>query len=61
MTFGNLVVNGKPVEVASAEAVYPEGVPDYADAVAKANQLVGDRRRQAGRRQVEADGSAHPW
>ncbi len=40
VTLGNLVVNGKPVEVTSAEAVYPKGVPDYADAVAKDNQLV---------------------
>lgn len=40
VTLGNLVVNGKPVEVSSAEAVYPKGVPDYADAIAKDNQLV---------------------
>ena len=40
VTLGNLVVNGKPVEVSSAEAVYPKGVPDYADAVAKDDQLV---------------------
>ena len=40
MTLGNLVVNGKTVVVASAEAVYPKGVPDYADAVVRDNQLV---------------------
>ena len=40
VTMGNLVVNGKPVEVASAEAVYPKGVPDYADAVVQGD---GDR------------------
>jgi hypothetical protein len=37
---GNLVVNGKRIEVASAEAVYPRGVPDYADAVAQGDRLV---------------------
>jgi hypothetical protein len=40
VTLGNLVVNGKPVVVSSAEAVYPKGVPDYADTIAKDSQLV---------------------
>ena len=40
VTFGNLAVNGKPARVESAEAIYPDNVPDYADAVAKADQLV---------------------
>ena len=40
VTLGNLRVDGKPVEATSAEAVYPKGVPDYADAVAGDNQLV---------------------
>jgi hypothetical protein len=40
VTLGNLVVNGKPVVVSSAEAVYPKGVPDYADTIAKDSQMV---------------------
>lgn len=40
VTLGNLVVNGKPVRATSVEAVYPKGVPDYADAVVKDNHLV---------------------
>jgi hypothetical protein len=40
VTLDNLVVNGKPVEVSSAEAVYPKGIPDFADAVAKDNRLI---------------------
>jgi hypothetical protein len=39
VTFGKLTVNGKPVEVTSAEAIYPKGVPDYADTVAKDGRL----------------------
>ena len=34
VTFGNLLVNGKPARVVSAEAVYSKNVPDYADAIA---------------------------
>ena len=34
VTFGNLRVNGKPAKILSAEAVYPDNVPDYADAIA---------------------------
>jgi hypothetical protein len=40
VTFGNLRVNGTPVEKPSATAVYPRRVPDYAEAVAKDGQLV---------------------
>jgi hypothetical protein len=40
VTFGKLAVNGKPVEVISAEAIYPKGVPDYADAEAHDGTLV---------------------
>jgi len=39
VTLGNLMVNGERAEVSSAEAVYPKGVPDYADAVARVDQL----------------------
>jgi hypothetical protein len=34
-TFGNLRVNGKPVNVKRATAVYPKNVPDYAQAVGR--------------------------
>lgn len=34
VTSGNLLVNGKPAKVVSAEAVYAENVPDYAAATA---------------------------
>jgi hypothetical protein len=40
VTLGNLVVNGAPVKVESAEAVYPRGVPDHADAALRENQVV---------------------
>jgi hypothetical protein len=40
VTFGNLRVNGHPVEGARAHAVYPRGVPDYADARAVEGALV---------------------
>jgi hypothetical protein len=39
VTFGNLRVNGKPVKVAWADAVYPKDVPDYADVTAKDGTL----------------------
>jgi hypothetical protein len=38
--FGNLMVNGKPVQVKGTTAIYPKGVPDYADAVAKDGEVV---------------------
>jgi len=40
VTFGNLRVNGEPVENPTATAVYPNGVPDYAEAVAGDNQVL---------------------
>lgn len=40
VTFGSPVVNGKPVNNPRAEAIYPKGVPDYAQAVAKEGSLV---------------------
>ena len=39
VTFGNLKVNGKPVKAASADAIYPKKVPDYAGVVAKDGAL----------------------
>ncbi|WP_339735190.1 hypothetical protein [uncultured Gimesia sp.] len=40
VTFGNLQVNGKAATVKSVEAIYPQGVPDYADAKAKEGTVV---------------------
>jgi hypothetical protein len=40
VTFGNLRVNGEPVENPSATAVYARGVPDYAEAVAEDRKVV---------------------
>jgi len=40
VTLGNLQVNGKPVEKPTARAVYPPGVPDYAQAVARGKSIV---------------------
>ena len=40
VTFGNLRVNGLPVETPTATAIYPDGVPDYADTTAQDGQLV---------------------
>ena len=40
ITFGPPVVNGKAVSNPSATAIYPDGVPDYADCVAKDGSLV---------------------
>ena len=40
VTFGPPVVNGKAAKNPSAEAIYPKGVPDYADTVAKDSSLV---------------------
>jgi len=40
VTFGNLRVNGKPVVRPGVMAVYPKGVPDYAEAKLKDQQLV---------------------
>lgn len=53
VTLGHLVVNGKPAKVATAEAIYPEGVPDFAEAVVRGDRLeiavgkpVGGRTRR---------------
>lgn len=40
VTFGNLRVNGETVENPSATAVYPKGVPDYAETVVDNGRLV---------------------
>jgi hypothetical protein len=40
VTFGPPVVNGKAPKNPTAEAIYPKGVPDYADTVAKEGSLV---------------------
>jgi hypothetical protein len=40
VTLGNLVVNGKPVKIESAQAVYPKRVPDYADTMVRDGRLV---------------------
>jgi hypothetical protein len=40
MTFGNLRVNGQPVDNPAATAIYPDGVPDYADTAAQDGKLV---------------------
>jgi hypothetical protein len=40
VTFGNLAVNGKPVKVTAAHAIYPKGVPDYAEATLKNGSIV---------------------
>jgi hypothetical protein len=39
VTFGPPVVNGKAAANPSAEAIYPKGVPDYAETVAKDGSL----------------------
>jgi hypothetical protein len=35
VTFSNIKVNGQMAEKPTATAIYPKGVPDYADTVAK--------------------------
>jgi hypothetical protein len=40
VTFGNLRVNGKAVEKPAGHAVYPKGVPDYAEAAARDGGIV---------------------
>lgn len=42
VTFGNLTVNGKPQKVKEATAVYPKGVPDYAEATAADGEVIVD-------------------
>ena len=40
VTFSNPTVNGNPIKSASAFAIYPDGVPDYANATAVSGALV---------------------
>ncbi|QDV51711.1 DUF3472 domain-containing protein [Gimesia fumaroli] len=40
VTFGNLQVNGKAAKIKSVEAIYPPGVPDYAEAKGKQKSVV---------------------
>jgi len=40
VTFGNLRVNGKPLDALAATAIYPDGVPDYANATGEDGHLV---------------------
>ena len=40
VTFGNLKVNGEVLQAPAVEAVYPKGVPDYADAKANEGSVV---------------------
>jgi hypothetical protein len=40
VTFGNLMVNGKPVKAKEVSAIYPKGVPDYAEAKGKDGTVV---------------------
>lgn len=53
VTFGNLRINGEPVPHLAAKAVYPKGVPDYAEAkgqdgkvTVKVGELVADRKER---------------
>ena len=40
VTFGNLKVNGEVLKTPAVEAVYPKGVPDYADAKVNEGSVV---------------------
>jgi hypothetical protein len=40
VTFGNLKLNGEVLKAPGVEAIYPKGVPDYADAKAKEDDVV---------------------
>lgn len=40
VTFGNLKINGKAAAVRAVQAIYPKGVPDYADAKSKDGSVV---------------------
>lgn len=56
VTFGNLRVNGQPIEKPSATAVYPNKVPDYADASADKGQIVvrvGEKVTERATREVK--------
>jgi len=59
LTFGNLMVNGKPVKVKTATAIYPKNVPDYAEAVGKDGMVVvtvGQAVENRAKRQVRLIG-----
>jgi hypothetical protein len=56
VTFGNLRVNGRPVDRPAASAVYPKGVPDYAEAAARDGAVVVTVGRAVeGRRQRQVE------
>jgi len=40
VTFGNLKINGQAAEVKAVQAVYPKGVPDYANAKSKDGSVI---------------------
>jgi hypothetical protein len=40
VTFGNLKINGQVADVRAVQAVYPKGVPDYADAKLKDGSVI---------------------
>jgi hypothetical protein len=40
VTFSPPIVNGKPVDKPSVSAIYPKGVPDFADTTAHEGALV---------------------
>ena len=40
VTFGDLKINGQAADVGAVEAVYPKGVPDYAEAIAEDGKIV---------------------
>ena len=40
VTFGNLKVNGEALPAPAVEAIYPKGVPDYAEATANDGMVV---------------------
>ncbi|HET6246073.1 MAG TPA: hypothetical protein VFE47_00095 [Tepidisphaeraceae bacterium] len=59
VTFGNLRVNGEAVKLAGAKALYPKGVPDYADTAAKDDSLVvtvGQEVADRNKREVQVIG-----
>ena len=58
VTFGNLKINGKAADVGAVQAVYPKGVPDYANAKSKDGSVVievGEPVEDRTDRRVELD------
>ena len=51
VTFGNLRVNGQSVENPGVTAIYPKGVPDYADAKSRDKNVVVDVGQPVERRE----------